>query len=55
MEKQKETAFFGYLILLLILVISNMNGVNDLISIVYLGVVFCSFLKLILIVCNDKK
>ena len=54
MEKHKEAAFFGYFILLVMLVISSMKIDMNIVNIVYLVVVLSCSLKFILIVNKNK-
>lgn len=55
MEKRQEAAFFGYFIILLLLVLASMKIDMDIVNLVYLVVVVCCSLKFILIVNKDKK
>ena len=55
MEKRMETAFLGYFILLLLLVVTSMLSNIDIVNLGYLVVVLCCVLKFILIVNKNKK
>ena len=55
MEKREETAFLGYFILLLLLVVTSMLSNIDIVNLGYLVVVLSCVLKFILIVNKNKK
>ena len=55
MEKRQASAFLGYFILLLLVVITGMKIDMNIINLGYLVVVLSCFLKFILIVNFDKR